>query len=327
MALVSVIVPIYNAGNALIKLLDSLCNQTLRDIEILCVLDCPTDNSDKVCFNYALKDKRIITIPMKNNVGIAACRNRGIEEAIRRNSQYIGFADHDDFLELSALEEMYNAANDNVNGGFDILFSNTVIHEDKTKSNIYFNDATWNGMIKSLLLPMNSKANPNYLVRSVWNSIYKTQFIKDFQIRFLDRKLYFEEDTLFNLCAYTLTTNIKYLNKFTYNWVKHEMNTSNLVYTHQEETEKLLRFLFKEWEILNSNKLYEFNEYFYIMISYFLRRYYEIIKKTDSLNIEVSKLLRECKFPVFGKYEDMKIVSKIRIKLLFFVFYLKFIVK
>lgn len=99
MAKVSIIVPVYNAGEKLRKLLDSLLVQSLKDIEVICVLDCPTDGSDKVCNEYAKLDKRICVLVNNSNKGISYSRNVGIKEAIRKNSTYITFADHDDWVE------------------------------------------------------------------------------------------------------------------------------------------------------------------------------------------------------------------------------------
>ena len=59
---VSVIVPVYNAGECLRPCLDSLINPTLRELEIICVLDCPTDGSDKIVDEYATKDERVVVV-------------------------------------------------------------------------------------------------------------------------------------------------------------------------------------------------------------------------------------------------------------------------
>ena len=86
--LVSVIVPIYNAGKYLYKCLDSLVNQSLRDIEIIAVLDCPSDGSDKIVEEFAAKDSRIKIVSNKENQHIGKSRNVGLKFARgnRRNS-------------------------------------------------------------------------------------------------------------------------------------------------------------------------------------------------------------------------------------------------
>ena len=117
---VSVIVPIYNAGKNLIRCLDTLVNQTLRDIEIILVLDCPTDGSDLIAKNYASKDDRIIILENEHNLHIGESRNRGIEIA---RGEYLHFSDHDDYRELDMLEKMYEKA---VLDDLDMLISNPV---------------------------------------------------------------------------------------------------------------------------------------------------------------------------------------------------------
>ena len=94
---VSIIVPIYNAGKFLEKCLDTLVNQTLKDIEIILVLDCPTDGSDRIAREYAEKDPRIRLIINEQNLNIGLSRNEGLKIA---RGEYIGFSDHDDWREL-----------------------------------------------------------------------------------------------------------------------------------------------------------------------------------------------------------------------------------
>lgn len=91
---VSIIVPVYNAGCYFDKCLDSLINQTLKEIEIILVLDCPTDGSDKVAESYSSSDNRIKLIYNEENLHTGLSRNRGM--AIARG-KYIGFHDHDDY--------------------------------------------------------------------------------------------------------------------------------------------------------------------------------------------------------------------------------------
>ena len=324
MPLLSVIIPVYNAGHNIYRLLDSLINQTMHDIEFICVVDCPTDGSDHICMEYAKKDKRIKLLINPINIGIAASRNRGIEEAIKYKSKYIGFADHDDYLECSAYERLMSAAN---NKGLeaDVVFANSFIENKYSSARIYFNDPSWEGMIRSLLLPQDSKYNPNFLVRSVWNSVYKTSFIEQNTICFKDRNLYLEEDTLFNLEVYIKTKNITYLNSFVYHWVIHETSTSAKLEDPDEVSEKMLRYLIHEWSLLSTSRLYEFRRDFQVMVSFYLREYYFYIKiKNKEYKNALARLLHDCSFPIIGRYENLKLFSKKRLKLLGLVFWLKY---
>lgn len=103
--LISVIVPVYNVSEYLPRCLDSIINQTYRNLEIILVDDGSTDNSGQICDEYAKKDNRIIVIH-KENGGVSSARNQGIDKA---TGEYIGFVDSDDVVE----ENMYSILIDN----------------------------------------------------------------------------------------------------------------------------------------------------------------------------------------------------------------------
>lgn len=126
---VSIVVPVYNAAPYLRKCLDSIVNQTLKNIEIIFIDDGSTDGSSEICREYAAKDKRIIYYK-KENEGLAAARQDGIERA---NGEYVGFVDSDDWLELNMYERMYTVAKEN---DADIVFCNCF--KDDSKKNSYY---------------------------------------------------------------------------------------------------------------------------------------------------------------------------------------------
>ncbi|MCM1004254.1 MAG: glycosyltransferase [Candidatus Gastranaerophilales bacterium] len=101
---VSVILPIYNVEKFIPFALESLINQTLKDIEIICVDDCSTDNSLKVAQQYALKDNRIVVIQQDKNMGEVVAKHAG---ALIAQADYIGTLDPDDWVSLNFYEEMY----------------------------------------------------------------------------------------------------------------------------------------------------------------------------------------------------------------------------
>ena len=100
---ISVIIPVHNVEKYLSECLDSIINQTLKDIEIICINDESTDNSLEILNNYALKDSRIKIYSQKNQ-GLAGTRNQGMKYA---KGKYIYFIDSDDILDLNALEKTY----------------------------------------------------------------------------------------------------------------------------------------------------------------------------------------------------------------------------
>ena len=101
---VSIIVPVYNTEEYLQKCLDSLTNQTLKNIELICVNDGSTDNSLKILQDNAIKDDRIKIINQENKKQGAA-RNAGMQVA---TGEYIGFVDSDDYVDLYYFERLVN---------------------------------------------------------------------------------------------------------------------------------------------------------------------------------------------------------------------------
>ncbi len=121
---VSVIVPVYNVQDYIVKCIDSLVRQTLKDIEIIIVNDGTKDNSiKKIKENF--DDKRIKIIS-KENGGLASARNRGVEEA---TGEYLFFVDSDDFIDTNTLKEMYDEASKN---NLDIVYCDYYLYyQDK----------------------------------------------------------------------------------------------------------------------------------------------------------------------------------------------------
>lgn len=104
--LVSILVPVYNVSKYLRECLDSLVNQTLSNIEIVCVNDGSTDESPSILAEYSSKDDRIHVVTKKNG-GLPSARNAGLDVA---KGQYVAFVDGDDFVDLDMFHIMYDKA-------------------------------------------------------------------------------------------------------------------------------------------------------------------------------------------------------------------------
>ena len=132
---VSIIIPIYNPGNLLIDCLDSAVNQTLEEIEIICIDDGSTDGSSEVLEQYSQDDNRFNIIRQKNS-GAAISRNKGLENA---NGEFIVFLDSDDWIEPDMCELLYEHAKKlNV----DIVLFDAIRHieNDNTQQFTHFTD-------------------------------------------------------------------------------------------------------------------------------------------------------------------------------------------
>jgi len=105
---ISIIIPVYNVKDYIRKCLDSVVNQTYKNIEILLINDGSTDNSGKICDEYALKDSRV-KVFHKNNGGVSSAKNTGLKHI---TGKYIGFVDSDDWIEPNMYEVLYKAIKD-----------------------------------------------------------------------------------------------------------------------------------------------------------------------------------------------------------------------
>ena len=135
-ALISVIIPVYNVENYLSRCLDSVLNQTYKNLEIILVDDGSTDSSSLICDEYAEKDGRVKVIH-KANEGAAMARNTGLDTA---TGEYISFVDSDDLINKEMIEKLYAGITENncdiAVCGYWLYFENKEIDYEKTSRNI-----------------------------------------------------------------------------------------------------------------------------------------------------------------------------------------------
>ena len=103
--LISVIVPVYNVEQYLKKCVDSIVNQTYKNLEIILVDDGATDSSGEICDELEKLDNRI-KVYHKENGGLSDARNYGVERA---TGSYVGFVDSDDYIDAEMYEKLYDA--------------------------------------------------------------------------------------------------------------------------------------------------------------------------------------------------------------------------
>ncbi|SEW36942.1 Glycosyl transferase family 2 [Ruminococcaceae bacterium KH2T8] len=101
--MISIVVPVYNIENYLRPCLDSVVNQTYKDLDIILVDDGSTDKSGEICDEYAANDSRIRVFHIPNG-GVSGARNYGIDQAFQKRSDYISFIDSDDWIDLDMCE-------------------------------------------------------------------------------------------------------------------------------------------------------------------------------------------------------------------------------
>lgn len=192
----SIIIPVYNPGHYLQQCLDSLINQTLKDIEIILVLDCPTDGSDKVCEDYAARDARIKIVRNEHNLHIGLSRNRGLDVA---TGEYIGFSDDDDDRELTMYEQLYDDAKAH---DADMVIGVTVNEEEGRRQVFdYPHDAMKDikGFALTDLLGCGNDRDDFPLCINIHPHIYRRSVIEKYHIRFVDTRKVAPEDRLWNI--------------------------------------------------------------------------------------------------------------------------------
>ena len=197
---VSVIVPVYNTEKYLEKCLDSLVNQTLTDIEIICVNDGSTDGSLAILNKFAADDFRIKVIN-QNNKGQSAARNAGLSAA---KGEYIGFLDSDDFADNSMFEKLYYSAKKNDS---DLIMCAVNLYNDKTSQvssdDPYFGLKIFEQQTNSDMFFDNVfsyEQCKDFLFRICvvpWTKLIKSNFLKENNIKFVEGLSF--EDNIFCL--------------------------------------------------------------------------------------------------------------------------------
>ena len=200
---VSVIVPVYNTEKYLQRCLDSILNQTLKDIEIIIVDDGSKEPCALLCDQISKLDSRIKVIH-KQNGGLGFARNSGLSES---NGEYVGFIDSDDYIEPNMYEMLYNAATktnaDMAISGISFVGGNTFSSENEIVPKSYFQEETVfeNEQIKELLLgvvgALPYEADDSRYGVSVCKNIFKNSLIKEKNLSFFSEREILSEDTVF----------------------------------------------------------------------------------------------------------------------------------
>ena len=246
---ISVIIPIYNVEKYLSQCLDSVINQTFKDIEIICINDGSTDNSLQILQQYAHKDKRIKIIDQQNQ-GLSIARNNGISQAC---CEYISFIDSDDYIHPKFLETLYEAI---IQNNCDIAGCN--FQKIQTKETPLFITTKIKVYNSALDVLLNKK---NFIHFNVWNKLYKKEVIQD--IRFAENLYY--EDWIFNTQVFAQS------NKFA--WIPSKL------YGYRISNNSIMRSDF------NQKKLHDYVKGIEIVAEYFQTRRPQDWKKVKRTRI------------------------------------------
>ncbi len=294
---VSVIIPVYNVEKYLKQCLDSVVNQTLEDIEIICINDCSTDNSLSILEEYAAKDARIKVIDLKTNVKQGGARNRGLDIA---QSDYIMFVDSDDYIEANTLEKFYNAM---TNNDCDIVISyvtNFISDNTNEAENLCSDMNEYINRHKKATGLYHIDTNLNEFNISPVMRLYKKSIIDKYNIHFPENLV--QEDIAFFWFYFTVINSAYYLNETFYHRRIHQNSTMyQLKYQHSHVFDRI-EILKHIYDYL---KKYDLYEKYKITYEDYFKLGYDIIlsncnrEQYETADEKLKKLAKELKLNLF----------------------------
>lgn len=268
---VSVIVPVYNAENFLEECMDSIVNQTLKEMEIICIDDGSSDDSLNILKNYSKMDSRVIILNQKNR-GPGAARNKALNVA---RGEYVAFVDADDWIEEDALRYLYENSND-----ADMLLFNSV-------------ERLPDGEVRKREYPVESGETFTYhdykeLVMNseiiVCSKLHKLSFIRENDLEFSNSGLF--EDVYFHTKSMITAKKLSHVDKIFYNYRKTEDNVRLSEYKSTNESFILLDILDDVKTLLIQEKVYDELEY-----NYFLFKIKELRLLFENINEKYEETL------------------------------------
>lgn len=235
---ISLLVPIYNVERYLRECLISAQNQTLRDIEIICINDGSTDSSRQIIQEFLDADPRFRVID-KPNSGYGASMNMGLDAC---RGEYVGILESDDFLDAEALQAMYDAA---VKNDADVVKADFYFYwsiPEERNERFGFVDSKTAGLIDPYVF-----TDPFYLKPSIWSAIYKRSFLKENDVRFLETPGASYQDAGFNFKVWASTHKAVLIDRAFLHYRQDNeassVNSPGKVYCVCDEYSEMLRYL------------------------------------------------------------------------------------
>lgn len=280
---VSIIIPVYNSEKYIGRCLESVLNQTYKNIDIIVINDGSTDHSQEIINTYKNKYKNIIAINQEN-MGVSKTRNKAIKLA---KTKYVMFLDNDDFIDEDYIEKHLNTAEE---GNYDIVLSGykRPTQTEKIIKEVKLKEEEWSKV----------------MIIAPWAKIYKREYLLKHNIEFLDNNI--GEDIYFNLQAITLTKKIKILDYIGYNWFYNTQSISNTIHKDIRKIQiyELLNSCYnilQEKNVLKNN--YELLEMYFIKIIIWLLTFSTKRLPYKTISEEYDKIFKWLKdrFPNYNK--------------------------
>lgn len=272
---VSIIVPVYNTAKYLRRCADALVNQTLSDIEIIFINDGSTDDSPNILREYQQNYPDKVRIIDKENEGQSVARNLGMVES---TGDYIGFADSDDFVELTLFEKLYNMAIENDADMVECHFH----YMEETSDG--FKELRARGIVRQYESKEEMFIDPQV---SPWNKLYKRSLL-------IDNNIFFPEGLIYEDTSFYVKT-IPYINKYSY------------------LDEKLVYYIYRGDSTMNANKSRKVGDFFSVLDD--ILKFYDrkIIRNQyhEELEYFCTKLLLCSSLSRIGRVKDKRLQGEL----------------
>lgn len=319
-AKISIIIPVYNVERYLHRCIDSITNQTLKDIEIILIDDKSPDSCPQICDEYAQKDKRIKVIHKTTNDGLGIARNFGINIA---SGEYIAFCDSDDWVDPEFYETMYKQAKSE---NLDAVYSefNTKyypgFHVIPQNKKTYKNKNEIEDLMLDIIGPEPEYNSDVKFQASACKAIYKRSIITKYNIKFHSEREIISEDEIFNLDFLSKSLTVKYIPIQQYYYC---LNQKSVTHIYRKDLWNKYQFFF-HFLSLNYKQIFTKQDEFQIRINrsilFVIRRVIEqeIAKKTSSNDIyyQLCKICNEKNISQILKSYPLN-----RMPFKFFIFY------
>ena len=297
---ISIIIPVYNVEKYLERCLDSVLNQSYKNLEIILINDGSTDNSLDICLKYAKKDNRIKLIN-QNNSGISEVRNKGLEAA---KGEYIAFVDSDDVIDKDMFKTLYNNL---LKYDSDISSCNYKIFHNK----INFDKEEYYNKIFSKEESLKDIISNGVLTNFLWNKLFKKELFNN--IKFPKNMIY--EDMYVMPKIIEKTTKIVYTNQILYGYFQRENS-----YVNSFDEDKNKNYFLVINNVYNDLKKYNFLDK--ELKNYKVFSIYSAFLQAAKSNALYSDFMKEKHKEYKKEFKYLNKKVKLKRKLLYYLLYL-----
>ena len=275
---ISIVVAVYNLEKYLPRCLDALVNQTLQDIEIICVDDGSTDSAPQIIDEYAIKYPEKVKAFHKENGGEFTTRNYGLERA---TGEYVTFVDTDDYVDLTWAEKLYNAAKKNDADIAVCGFERIDLETDKVIST---NMTHFGNTVKKI---DNKDDYVLFINTSPWNKIYRLEKIKD--LRFSNFRGF--NDMIFLVSCYTKIDKIAFVPETLYHYY---LRYDSQIHTvNKQDVENFKKYLLELKELYIKEDKFEEMKYILDMFAFIHLGISVMYRASYDKSIDMKKLMKD----------------------------------